>query len=121
MTTHTTFEVTGLVKVDEEAGVVFYTARDGDNHMKVQLHRVGLDGKGDVRLTDPAFNHTVGSCMSSPAAGGGRGGFGGASAVRHLARQQVLSSTSIRRTTLRRRRGSSTPTGRSSPRSPRAT
>ena len=44
-------------------------ARDGDNYMKQQLHRVGLDGKGDVRLTDPAFNHTVGSCM---AGGGGR-------------------------------------------------
>ena len=28
--------------------------------MKLQLHRVGLDGKGDVRLTDPAFHHTVG-------------------------------------------------------------
>jgi dipeptidyl-peptidase-4 len=27
--------------------------------MKVQLHRVGLDGKGDVRLTDPKFTHTV--------------------------------------------------------------
>jgi dipeptidyl-peptidase-4 len=70
ITAHTTFEVTGLVKVDEEAGLVFYTARAGDNHMKIQLHRVGLDGKGDVRLTDPAFNHSVGSCMSSPAAGG---------------------------------------------------
>jgi len=34
-------------------------ARDGDNHMKMQLHRVGLDGSGDVRLTDPAFNHRV--------------------------------------------------------------
>ena len=30
-------------------------ARDGDNPMKLQLHRVGLDGKGDTRLTDPAF------------------------------------------------------------------
>jgi dipeptidyl-peptidase-4 len=30
-----------------------------------------------VRLTDPAFNHTVGGCL---AAGGGRGGFGGANA-----------------------------------------
>jgi dipeptidyl-peptidase-4 len=38
---------------------VFYTARSGDNWMKVQLHRVGLDGKGDVRLTDPKFTHTV--------------------------------------------------------------
>jgi dipeptidyl-peptidase-4 len=34
-------------------------ARDGDNHMKLQLHRVGLDGRGDRRLTDPAFNHAV--------------------------------------------------------------
>jgi dipeptidyl-peptidase-4 len=27
--------------------------------MKPQLHRVRLDGKGDVRLTDPAFHHTI--------------------------------------------------------------
>jgi len=27
--------------------------------MKLQLHRVGLDGKNDKRLTDPAFTHTV--------------------------------------------------------------
>jgi dipeptidyl-peptidase-4 len=74
LTTHTTFEVGSLIKVDEEAAVVFYTARSGDNHMKMQLHRVGLDGKGDVRLTDRTFNHTVGSCMSAPAGGGGRGG-----------------------------------------------
>ena len=77
LTSHTTFEVGSLIKVDEEAGVVFYTARSGDNHMKMQLHRVGLDGKGDVRLTDRAFNHTVGSCMPAPAGGGGRGGAGG--------------------------------------------
>ena len=48
-----------MVTVDEKAGVVFYTARSGDNHMKVQLHRVRLDGTNDVRLTDPAFHHTV--------------------------------------------------------------
>ncbi len=34
-------------------------ARDGDNHMKLQLHRVSLDGKNDSRLTDPALNHKV--------------------------------------------------------------
>ena len=34
-------------------------ARDGDNYMKLQLHRVGLDGKNDMRLTDPAFTHTI--------------------------------------------------------------
>jgi dipeptidyl-peptidase-4 len=53
------FEVANVVRVDEEAGVVYYMARDGDNHMKLQLHRVGLDGRGDRRLTDPAFNHSV--------------------------------------------------------------
>ena len=53
------FEVAGIEHVDEKAGMVWYTARDGDNPMKVQLHRIGLNGKGDRRLTDPAFNHTV--------------------------------------------------------------
>ena len=79
LTAHSTFEVGSLIKVDEDAKVVFYTARDGDNYLKMQLHRVGLDGKGDVRLTDPAFTHTIGSCMPRPA-GGGRGGPGGAGA-----------------------------------------
>jgi dipeptidyl-peptidase 4 len=74
LTAHSTFEVQSLVKVDEDAKVVFYTARDGENHLKTQLHRVGLDGKGDVRLTDPAFNHAVGTCM--PRAAGARGGAG---------------------------------------------
>lgn len=53
------FEVAGVVKVDEQAKQLWYYARSGDNFMKLQLHRVGLDGKGDKRLTDPAFNHTV--------------------------------------------------------------
>jgi dipeptidyl-peptidase-4 len=53
------FEVGAIVSVDEDANVLYYTAHDGDNPMKLQLHRVGLDGKGDRRLTDPAFNHTV--------------------------------------------------------------
>ncbi len=71
LTRYATFEAANLVKVDEDAKVVFLMARDGDNFLKQQLHRVGLDGKSDVRLTDPAFNHAVGSCM---AGGGGRGG-----------------------------------------------
>jgi dipeptidyl-peptidase 4 len=62
LTSHSTFEVASIVKVDEAAGVLFYTARDGDNYLKMQLHRVGLDGKGERRLTDPAFHHTVRSC-----------------------------------------------------------
>ena len=59
ITSSTTFEAGNIVKVDETAGVMFYMARSGDNYMKMQLHRVGLDGKGDVRLTDPKFTHTV--------------------------------------------------------------
>ena len=52
-------EVDDIVRVDEKAGVLYYVARDGDNHLKLQLHRVGLDGKNDKRLTDPAFTHTI--------------------------------------------------------------
>src|SRR5262245_6008149 len=63
ITTSTTFEAAALVKIDEPAGVLFYTARDGDNPLKLQLHRVGLDGTGDRRLTDPAFHHTIGGCI----------------------------------------------------------
>jgi len=53
------FEVAGLVQIDELKGQLYYMARDGDNHMKLQLHRVKLDGTGEKRLTDPAFNHMV--------------------------------------------------------------
>ena len=44
LTSSTTYEADKLVKIDEQAGVLFYTARDGDNPLKLQLHRVGLDG-----------------------------------------------------------------------------
>jgi len=53
------FEVAGIVNVDEKAGVLWYMARDGDNPMKLQLHRVRLDGRDDRRITDPALNHQV--------------------------------------------------------------
>jgi dipeptidyl-peptidase-4 len=53
------FEVAGITRVDEESRQLWYMARSGDNHMKLQLHRVGLNGKGDRRLTDPALNHAV--------------------------------------------------------------
>jgi dipeptidyl-peptidase-4 len=65
LTTSTTYEAATLVKIDEQAGVVFYTARDGNNSLKLQLHRVGLDGTGDRRLTDQAFHHTVGGCIAA--------------------------------------------------------
>ena len=53
------FEVGAIVKVDEKANTLYYMARSGDNHMKLQLHRVNLNGRDDRRLTDPKFNHTV--------------------------------------------------------------
>jgi dipeptidyl-peptidase-4 len=53
------FEVQNIVALDEATNTMFYMARDGDNFMKSQLHRVKLDGTGDVRLTDPAFTHTA--------------------------------------------------------------
>jgi dipeptidyl-peptidase-4 len=53
------FEVAEIVKVDENAGVLYYMARSGENHMKLQLHRAKLDGTGDTRITDQAYNHTV--------------------------------------------------------------
>ena len=56
-------DVMTIAHVDERAGTLWYTARSGDNHMKMQLHRVGLDGKQDVRLTDPAYNHSAGNCL----------------------------------------------------------
>lgn len=48
-----------VVKIDEAAGVLFYMAGDGDTPLKMQLHRVGLDGTGDRRITDPASSHRV--------------------------------------------------------------
>jgi dipeptidyl-peptidase-4 len=52
-------EAAGIVRVDEPHNTLFYMARDGSNYMKLQLHKVKLDGTNDVRLTDPAFDHTI--------------------------------------------------------------
>ncbi len=57
--THLPAEVVSIVRIDEAANAMYYVGRDGDNYMKLQLHRVTLDGRTDTRLTDPAFNHTV--------------------------------------------------------------
>jgi dipeptidyl-peptidase-4 len=53
------FEVSNVIRIDEKAGIMYYMARSGDNHMKMQLHSVKLDGSKDFRMTDPAFNHSV--------------------------------------------------------------
>ncbi|HWP31876.1 MAG TPA: DPP IV N-terminal domain-containing protein [Fimbriimonadales bacterium] len=53
------FEVVNIERVVEKTNTIYYTCRSGDNPYKIQLHRVGLDGKGDTRLTDPRFHHSV--------------------------------------------------------------
>jgi hypothetical protein len=85
LTSATNVEAATLVKVDERAGLLFYTARDGDNVLKLQLHRVGLDGKNDRRLTDPAFHHTIGGCIASLGVRFGQAGID--AALRHRAGQ----------------------------------
>lgn len=57
--TNHAFEVARIVKVDEKENTLYYMARSGDNHMKMQLHKVKLDGTKDVRLTNPTFDHSV--------------------------------------------------------------
>jgi len=53
------FDVANVMRINEKAGLVYYMARSGDNPMKLQLHRVRLDGQDDQRLTDPALHHAI--------------------------------------------------------------
>jgi dipeptidyl-peptidase-4 len=53
------FDVVDVPRIDMKKGLVYYTARDGDNPYRIQLHRVKLDGSGDSRLTSTEFSHTV--------------------------------------------------------------
>lgn len=57
--TNNQFDAESIDHVDEKAGVMYYVAHDGDNTMKLQLHRVSLSGRNDRRLTDPMFSHTI--------------------------------------------------------------
>jgi len=66
VTNNASFEADRIVKLDDANNVMFYTARDGGNYLKIQLHRVGLDGNGDLRLTDPEFTHNVTAASISP-------------------------------------------------------
>lgn len=59
ITRHDTFEVSSIVRIDEANNTLYYMAHDGDNPLKLQLHRVSLDGTNDKRLTDPNYHHTI--------------------------------------------------------------
>ena len=49
----------GIVRLDEKAKLMVYMAAGPQNPYHQQLHVVGLDGKNDRLLTDPAFAHAV--------------------------------------------------------------
>ena len=103
--THATFEVGEHRQASmRRPASMFYMARDGDNYMKMQLHRVGLDGKGDVRLTDPKF--TTASAPARRRGGGRRRRARRPGGRRRAAFRPTTStsSTSTRRTISRRRR-----------------
>jgi dipeptidyl-peptidase-4 len=53
--TNHNFEVVQVLQCDGKQ--IWYMARDGDTPYRLQLHRIGIDGKGEKRLTDPASNH----------------------------------------------------------------
>jgi dipeptidyl-peptidase-4 len=48
-----------ILRLDEKAKKIFYMASGPSNPYHQQLHVVGLDGKNDRLLTDPALNHDV--------------------------------------------------------------
>ncbi|MCH8260398.1 MAG: S9 family peptidase [Planctomycetes bacterium] len=48
-----------VLDVDEDAGVMYYMAYSDDHPLNAQLHRVGLDGNGQTRLTSEPMNHRV--------------------------------------------------------------
>jgi dipeptidyl-peptidase-4 len=53
------YPVAGIVRVDEEAGWLYYYAYSDANPLNRQLHRVRLDGTGQQRLTQESMYHTV--------------------------------------------------------------
>ena len=57
--TNNEFDETRVVRVDPVNGRVYYMGRGMDNPYNDQLYVVGLDGKGNRRVTDPKFAHSV--------------------------------------------------------------
>jgi dipeptidyl-peptidase-4 len=57
------WEVIGLTGVDEEAGMVYFTATE-KSPLERHLYRVGLDGKGFKRVTQEAGTHDINMAMN---------------------------------------------------------
>lgn len=52
------YPATGIVKVDEENNLLFYSACSDEHPLCTQLHSVRLDGTGQQRLTQQSMNHS---------------------------------------------------------------
>ncbi len=59
LTPAASYAVASLVRVDEAAGLFYYSAYSGDNPLDAQLHRVQLDGAQPVRLTSRPRHHSA--------------------------------------------------------------
>ncbi|MFV2034293.1 MAG: DPP IV N-terminal domain-containing protein, partial [Halocynthiibacter sp.] len=58
--TDTDYPVTGLSFVDESKDLVYFTAHsDSDRPYDMHLHKIGLNGRGLERLSEPAGQHTI--------------------------------------------------------------
>ena len=55
------FTVTGISKVDEKKGIMYFTARSRENTAHTDFYKVNLDGKKMQRLTFGDFTHTINS------------------------------------------------------------
>ncbi|MGI9516675.1 MAG: DPP IV N-terminal domain-containing protein [Pirellulaceae bacterium] len=58
LTPEADYPVHQIVKVDEEAGWVYYSAFSGDNPLNLQLHRSQIDGSESRRLTTESAHHS---------------------------------------------------------------
>ncbi|RYY44324.1 MAG: S9 family peptidase, partial [Chitinophagaceae bacterium] len=53
------FTVTGITKVDEKKGLIYFTGRSRENSARTDLYKVNLNGKNLQRLTFGEFNHQI--------------------------------------------------------------
>ena len=52
------FPAEAIIKVDEDAGVLWYTARSSETPINDQLHRVDLDGTDEKQVTTADLHHS---------------------------------------------------------------
>lgn len=52
-------DVIDVVRIDDKAKTIDFMAATGNGPYFRQLHRIGWDGKGEKRITDPSLHHQV--------------------------------------------------------------